>query len=38
VKSGNSILSSALHSNCLIEFEANQEPLKAGSIVTIIKL
>lgn len=38
VKSGNSILSSALHSNCLIEVEAHQCPLKAGSSVTIIKL
>lgn len=38
VKSGNSILSSALNSNCLIEFEANQSPLKAGTLVTIIKL
>ncbi len=38
VKSGNGILSSALLSNCLIEVEANEGPLKVGTLVKIIKL
>lgn len=36
VKSGNGILSSALHSNCLIELEAGNEGVNKGDKVTII--
>lgn len=37
VKSGNGILSSNLNSNCMIELEAGNEGIKAGSFVNIIK-
>ena len=37
VKSGNGILSSNLNSNCMIELEAGNEGVKAGSLVDIIK-
>lgn len=37
-KSGNSILSSALKSNCLIEVLPNEGPLQKGERVSIIKL
>ena len=37
-KSGNSILSSALQSNCLIEILPNERPLQKGQMVSIIKL
>lgn len=37
VKSGNGILSSTLNSNCLIEIESNNEEIKKGTLVDIIK-
>ena len=37
VKNGNGILSSNLNSNCMIELEAGNEGVKAGSLVNIIK-
>lgn len=37
IKSGNGILSSSLNSNCLIDIEAGNTGIEAGSIVNIIK-
>ncbi|MCF0148102.1 MAG: molybdopterin molybdotransferase MoeA [Clostridium sp.] len=37
-KSGNGILRSALNSNCIIEINPNNEELKTGDLVDIIKL
>lgn len=38
IKSGNSILSSLLNANCLIEIEKRNEGLNRGEVVNIIKL
>lgn len=37
IKSGNGILSSTLNSNCLIEIESNNDEIKKGTLVDIIK-
>ena len=37
-KSGNGILRSALNSNCIIEVKPNNEEIKNGDLVDIIKL